>query len=173
MGARTPRGLGDHCTVGGILVGLAQLVVAILKDDAPEPIVINSGVAKSEGKEWSQLQGSGSDGESRVPNDVPDSDDAREGLDLVRLFFTLLLSSLVTSGVIILVIILVISFLASILINIWYGTEFTLLGVVSYAFSDVLGGWAFDWIILPCLVVFMLPYLIISVYWKMHEQGNQ
>ena len=146
--------------------------MAILKDDPPEPISINSGFVKSEGKEWSQLQGSGSDGDSRDPNDAPASYDAREGPNLVRLFFTLLLSSLVTSGLIVLVIILVISFLASILINFWNGTEFTLSGVVSYAFSDVLGGWAFDWIVLPCLVVFMLPYLIISVYWKVQEQES-
>ena len=50
------------------------------------------------------------------------------------------------------------------------GLDVSAGGIFSFVFDEFVGGWIFEWIILPCLVVFMLPYLIISVYWKMQEQ---
>ena len=155
MGARTTRGIGDHWPVGRILVGLVERVVAILKDDAPAPVSISSGVDRDE-----ENQGSSA---------APDSVGARTSSDYVRLFLTLLLSSLVTSGFTILAIVTALTILIAIFASL-VGLDVSAGGIFSFVFDEFVGGWIFEWIILPCLVVFMLPYLIISVYWKMQEQ---
>ena len=158
MGARTPRGLGDHCTVGGILVGLAQLVVAILKDDAPAPVSISSGVDRDE--------------ENQRSGDAPDTPDAWTGQDYARIFITLLLSSLVTSGLTILAIVTALTVLIALIAS-FFDIDFGVGEIFTFVFDEFVGGWVFEWIVLPCLVVFMLPYLIISVYWKMQEEGTE